>query len=133
MAIREQLVGGVAETLVDLSLDMLGNKGQGKVSVPDGTKIMTLEESFAKKLTEQSQNHAAREITPGGWILIDEKADENASPNPEHRDTIRHAARMLEEAAAILEDAEQYGQADSVRATASELWRSARKTGGPSR
>jgi len=43
------------------------------------------------------------------------------------RDTVRHAARMLEEAAAMLEEASEYDQADKVRQTASELWRAARR------
>jgi len=128
MAIRKQLGGGVAETLGDLSLKMPGSKSPETDSTKSIAKSFKLEETFAKELAEQSRTHIARENANGDWELVASKKPQktNQPASPEHRDRIRQAARMLEEAAALLEEAQQYGQADNVRENARQLWQSAR-------
>lgn len=121
MAIREQLGGGVAATLGDLSLEMPGGKPQDSAAPKQ-----TSDESFAKKLAAQSEKHAAREMIPKGYQLVKINDREKANRNHEQCEAIRHAARMLEEAAAHLEEAQQYHQADDIREKARQLWQSAR-------
>ena len=122
MAIRKQLGGGVSEQLKGFSIEMPGKKQS--VEVPDADQRLVLEEAFAKNLAEQSRNSVAVPTGNGkGWHLQDAPG---SGRSPEQRETVRHAARMLEEAAAILEEAKEYDRADSIRQTAGELWRSAR-------
>lgn len=122
MAIRAQLGGGIAKTLGDLSLEMPGKKPE---SVPNNTKALSLEQAFAEKLAEQSRSYVAKKISRQ-TVMARAVPKSGARISPEKSEAVRHAARMLEEAAALLEEAEQYQQADSVRTTAGELWRSAR-------
>lgn len=126
MAIRKRLGGGVSERLEGFSIEMPGgNKGQ--VQVPDGQERASFEEAFAKQLAQQSRNSRAVPASAGkGWHL-ETVTEESAMPTQERRETVRHAARMLEEAAAMLEEASEYEQADKVRQTAAELWRAARR------
>lgn len=153
MAIRKQLGGGVSEQLKDFSVEMPNGKS-GKAEVEDGEKgIVALERAFAEQLTARSRNSQGENKTlsavkqlirlenqrheqnnagadKGARNVANERVDpiatKAAMPRIEQRDSIRRAARMLEEAAAILEEAEQFGQADNIRQTAGELWRSAR-------
>lgn len=129
MAIRKRLGGGVAETLGDFSVEM--PKPSSRQAPTADTKPVNLDEEFAKHLAEQSRNHVAQNKKESGLQLAQRppiRLQDNAPSinDEERRETIRHAARMLEEAAAVLEEASVYDHADKIRGTAGELWRSAR-------
>ena len=116
MEIRSQL-GGVSETLGDLSLEMPGKPKNG-----DGKPVLSYDEEFQKQLTQQARNRPPEEDTKSS--LEAEFAMQEPS---ERQEAIREAARMLEEAAAILEEVSSYDHADDVRQRASQLWKSARQ------
>lgn len=124
MAIRKRLGGGVSERLKGFSIEMPTGK-EGGEQVLDVGVPMIIEEAFAKQLTLQSRNSAAKT-----GIARNESVEpvsvEHAEPAHQRRESVRHAARMLEEAAAVLEEANEYDQADNIRKTAGELWRTAR-------
>ena len=128
MAIRKRLGGGVSEQLKGFSIEMPGGGNTSQGQAPDAKEQLNLEEAFAKQLTEQTRN--SRNADPATmerrWHL-ETVAGESAMPSQERKETVRHAARLLEEAAAILEEASEYQQADKVRHTAGELWRTARR------
>jgi len=124
MAIRKRLGGGVSEQLKGFSIEMPAGK-TGGTQVPDRSEPMSIEEAFTKQLTRQSRNSTAQTQSANKWTL-EAIAEEPAKLAQPHRESVRHAARMLEEAAAILEEANEYDQADKVRQTAGELWRTAR-------
>lgn len=129
MAIRKQLGGGVSEQLKGFSIEMPGGAKDTSGGSEAG-QAARFEETFAKKLAAQSRNAVAIPAPTGKrWKQVHQETDdsESAIPTQEGRETIRKAARMLEEAAALLEEAEQFNQADSIRDTAGELWQTARK------
>jgi hypothetical protein len=128
MAIRKQLGGGVAETLGDLSLDMPGAKPQQNES--DKKPAVNYESEFEEILAKRSRSsmrpphQTSPEIRPEPEIGLPVQL--LPIDSVERQESIRHAARMLEEAAAALEEASVYDRADEIRQTAVELWRSAR-------
>jgi hypothetical protein len=131
MAIREQLGGGVAETLGDLSLEMPTTSDQKPKSETQNPPH-SLQKSFQEQLARQASKRPTRQDSPPVETAVDlliaerRPMDKHAPPLHERRGIIRDAARMLEEAAALLEEAQQYDQADAIRQNASQLWRSAR-------
>ena len=126
MAIRKQLGGGVSEQLKGFSIEMPGRQ-KGSVQPPEADELAIMQKVFAKRLAEQSRDHATAQPEPGDrWRITESTQPSDVSPR-ERSETLRHAARMLEEAAAMLEEAREYDQADNIRHRASELWRKARR------
>lgn len=127
MAIRKQLGGGVSEQLKGFSIEMPGRQ-KGSVQPPEADELAIMQKVFAKRLAEQSRDHATAQPEPGDRWRITGSTQPSSDVSPRERsETLRHAARMLEEAAAMLEEAREYDQADNIRHRASELWRKARR------
>ena len=60
-------------------------------------------------------------------VIGDISFDVLGKDGEKRREFVRKAARKLEEAAAILEEVNQYNQADKIRQDAADLWKSARQ------
>ncbi|QEG20621.1 hypothetical protein [Mariniblastus fucicola] len=144
MAIRQQLGGGISEQLKDLSLEMPNGKPQqnpiGAATSP--ASPIRFKEQLAKQAAQRPaeqfrdapqlstvRNSAAAHARWKENLQMapsNEQAQATSAHSSRNRESIRHAARMLEEAAAVLEEAREYNQADKIRQTAGELWRAAR-------
>lgn len=144
LALRRQMGGGISEQLKDLNLgdgefspeqlarDELSRlareesrlrpgKLTGSTNRPSGT--LTMEPTD----TDQIRPSVDRALQQPGSQFMAGSMDRNPTIDPNAaRSSIRAAARQLEEAAAELENAQQYNEADKIRRIAGELWLRAR-------
>ena len=132
--IRDQLGGGVSETLKDL--DQMPSFGAIEITPSlDGAETTSDRETSPEQLfNEELRSVISEQASNGGSDIQPPQTSRTAGslsqPQPAYGDRteeLRTCARELEQLAGRLETIQAYEQADQLRQQAAQLWTTARK------
>lgn len=132
-AIRSRLGGGVADQLKGILPNSATSNAQESLGAFTSQQLQTEFESELRKLATQLDSGSPRAVstlTPPSQQTLGSvgPVDINRLGQPPKISVhLRHAARNLETAAAALEEAERFSQADRLRESARQLWIEARR------
>ncbi len=131
--IRDQLGGGISETLKDV--DQMPSFGAIEITAPQDEAATTERQASPEELfNEELRSVMAEQETKGSPISepsqpsLPASASSQTQSNYAYRtEELRTCARELEQLAGRLETIEAYEHADQLRRQAAEIWTTARK------